>query len=71
VLGKGRWSPGTDPCRIPRDSLDRIDIRTERTARRSIEACVHGTYGWYVEAKAGVRRLYATPPHLGRRGTAE
>ena len=64
VLGKGRWHPSTDPYGISRDSLDRIDIRGGRTARLSIEACVRGTFGWYVETKARVRRLYAVPPHL-------
>ena len=67
VLGKGRWHPNTDPHWIPRDSLDRIDIRSGRTARLSIEACVRGTFGWYAETKARVRRLYAAPPHLQRR----
>lgn len=67
VLGKGRWSPSMDPYGIPRDSLDRIDIRSGRTARLSVEACVRGTFGWYVETKAAVRGLYATPPHLRRR----
>lgn len=69
VLGRGRWRADTDPYGIPRYSLDRIDIRSEKTARRSIEACARGTFGWYVETKARVRGLYATPPHLkGPRG---
>ena len=67
VLGKGRWHPSTDPYGIPRDSLDRIDIRSAKTARLSIEACVRGTFGWYVDTKARVRRLYAVPPHLRER----
>jgi peptidoglycan/xylan/chitin deacetylase (PgdA/CDA1 family) len=64
VLGKGRWHPATDPYGIPRDCLNRIDIRSARTARLSIEACVRGTFGWYAETKARVRSLYAVPPHL-------
>ena len=66
VLGKGRWHPDTDPHWIPRVSLDRIAIRSGRTARLSIEACLRGTFGWYAETKATVRRLYASPPHLRR-----
>jgi peptidoglycan/xylan/chitin deacetylase (PgdA/CDA1 family) len=64
ILGHGRWLAHTDPYQIPRDSLDRIAIRSARTARLSIEACARGTYGWYAEAKARVRGLYAVPPHL-------
>lgn len=67
VLGEGRWQANTDPHKIPRDGLDRIAIRSPRTARLSIEACARGTFGWYAEAKARVRRLYALPPHLQRR----
>lgn len=66
VLGTGRWRPGGDPYSIPRDCLDRIAIRSERTARLSIEACLLGTFGWYTETKAKVVRLYSTPPHLRR-----
>ena len=67
VLGRGRWQPSTDPHRIPRDSLERIAMRSSRTARLSIEACTLGTFGWYAEAKARVLRLYALPPHLRAR----
>lgn len=66
ALGTGRWQPGRDAYAIPRASLDRIDIRSETTARLSVEACVRGTFGWYTAAKARVRSLYATPPHLRR-----
>jgi peptidoglycan/xylan/chitin deacetylase (PgdA/CDA1 family) len=64
ALEAGRWRPSTDPFGIPRESLDLIAIRTPKTARLSIEACARGTFGWYTEAKARVRRLYATPAHL-------
>jgi peptidoglycan/xylan/chitin deacetylase (PgdA/CDA1 family) len=64
ILGTGRWLANTDPYAIPRDSLDRIAIRSARTARLSIEACARGTFGWYADAKARVRGLYAVPPHL-------
>lgn len=67
VLGRGRWQTNTDPHRIPRDGLDLIAIRSSRTARLSIEACARGTYGWYAETKARIRRVYALPPHLQRR----
>ena len=64
VLGWGKWQANTDPHEIPRDSLNRIAIRSSRTARLSIEAGARGTFGWYAEAKARVRGLYAVPPHL-------
>lgn len=64
ALGTGKWRPGTDPFGIPRQDVDLIAIRTPKTARLSIEACARGTFGWYTAAKARVRRLYATPPHL-------
>jgi peptidoglycan/xylan/chitin deacetylase (PgdA/CDA1 family) len=64
ALGTGRWRPSTDPFGIPREGLDYIAIRTRKTARLSIEACARGTFGWYTAAKARVRGLYATPPHL-------
>jgi peptidoglycan/xylan/chitin deacetylase (PgdA/CDA1 family) len=64
ILGTGRWLAKTDPYEIPRDSLDRIAIRSAKTARLSIEACARGTFGWYADAKARVRGLYAVPPHL-------
>jgi peptidoglycan/xylan/chitin deacetylase (PgdA/CDA1 family) len=67
ALGTGRWRPGTDPFEIPRESLDLIAIRTRKTARLSIEACVRGTFGWYTGTKARVRGLYATPAHRQRR----
>jgi peptidoglycan/xylan/chitin deacetylase (PgdA/CDA1 family) len=63
-LRTGRWRPSTDPFGIPREGLDLIAIRTRKTARLSIEACARGTFGWYTEAKARVRGLYSTPPHL-------
>ena len=71
VLGKGRWHANADPYEIPRDSLDRIDIGSGRTARLSIEACVRGTYGWYAETKARIRGWYATPPHLRGRARSD
>lgn len=71
VAGDGRWQPDADPYRIPRDNLDRIAIRSARTARLSIEACARGTFGWYVEAKKRVRSLYALPPHLQRTSGSE
>lgn len=64
TLGTGRWRAGTDRLGVPREGLDRIAIRTRRTAERSIEACALGTFGWYTSAKARLRRPYATPPHL-------
>lgn len=64
TLAAGRWREGTDALAIPRQDLDLIGVRTARTARLSIEACARGTFGWYTTAKARVRRLYATPPHL-------
>jgi peptidoglycan/xylan/chitin deacetylase (PgdA/CDA1 family) len=64
VLETGRWRDTTDPFAIPRESLDRIAIRTAKTARLSIEACARGTFGWYTTAKARARRPFATPPHL-------
>jgi peptidoglycan/xylan/chitin deacetylase (PgdA/CDA1 family) len=69
TLGTGRWRPSTDPLGIPRQDVDLIAIRTRKTARLSIEACASGTFAWYTAAKARVRGLYATPPHLqaGRR----
>lgn len=67
VLHHGRWRTSGDAYTIPRDSLDRIAIRSSTTARLSIEACARGTFGWYAEAKARVRSLYAVPPHLERR----
>ena len=65
-LATGRWRSSTDLLEIPRQGVDFIAIRTERTARLSIEACARGTFGWYTAAKGHVRRLYATPPHLRR-----
>lgn len=67
VLGKGRWQANTGLHEIPRDGLNRIAIHSSRTARLSIEASARGTFGWYAEAKARVRGLYAVPPHLQRR----
>jgi peptidoglycan/xylan/chitin deacetylase (PgdA/CDA1 family) len=67
VLGEGRWQANTDPHKIPRDGLDRIAIRSSRTARLSIEACARGSFGWYAATKARVRGLYAVPPHLRHR----
>jgi peptidoglycan/xylan/chitin deacetylase (PgdA/CDA1 family) len=67
TLGTGRWGPDTDPLGIPRQDVDLIAIRTPKTARLSIEACARGTFGWYTAAKARVRGLYATPPHLRSR----
>lgn len=64
ILGRGRWRPRERPFAIPRDSLDRIAIRHPGTARLSVEACVRGTFTWYVEAKARIRGLFARPPHL-------
>lgn len=64
TLGTGRWRPGTDPLGIPRQDLDLIAIRSRKTARLSVEACARGTFGWYTAAKARLRGLYATPPHL-------
>jgi peptidoglycan/xylan/chitin deacetylase (PgdA/CDA1 family) len=66
ATGAGTWRPGSDVFGIPRESLDLIAIRTPKTARVSIEACARGTFGWYTKAKAWVRSLYSTPPHLRR-----
>jgi peptidoglycan/xylan/chitin deacetylase (PgdA/CDA1 family) len=67
VLGGGRWRADGDPYRIPRDGLNRIAIRSARTARLSIEACARGTFGLYTETKYRVRKLCgASPPHLRR-----
>jgi peptidoglycan/xylan/chitin deacetylase (PgdA/CDA1 family) len=67
TLGTGKWRPSTDPLAIPRQDVDLIAIRTPKTARLSIEACARGTFAWYTAAKARVRGLYATPPHLQSR----
>jgi peptidoglycan/xylan/chitin deacetylase (PgdA/CDA1 family) len=67
TLETGRWQDSTDPLDIPRQDVDLIAVRTSRTARLSMAACARGTFGWYTTAKARVRALYATPPHLQAR----
>lgn len=51
----GRWRPGGDILRIPRDCLDEINVHDPGYSRRVIDACLDGSYSRYIFARNRLR----------------
>ena len=53
----GLLKPHGDPYTVNRQALDYINLNDNRTAELSMEACLKGTFAWYVDFKKGIKKI--------------
>jgi len=58
VVKNSLYKPGDDMYQIKRLCLDYIAVNDELTARLGLEACLSGTFGWYVNAKQIIKKKF-------------